>query len=402
MNGNGSLAGFRVLDLTQGMCGPFCSMQLGDGGAEVIKIEPPGGDYARKFGPPFLNGESAVFLSLNRNKKSAVADIRAAEGCEIVRRLARGADIVIEDLGPGEAQRLGLGYERLSAENPRLVYCSISAFGEDGPLREMPGSELVIQAMAEYTASLGRIGDAPIRVGADIASLNTGIFAAQAILAALFHRMRTGEGQRVTVSEFGSLLHMRGIMWHSMADPDDWYGFHLDHYTNPPEYGYQARDGALYFVLRRGGSEEWDRLVLELGMERVLDDPRFAGYGRAATSVGRFAAEVKPIWEEAFSERSRAEVIDLIKSVGGDAVPMMDYASLAAHPQVKALGAIVEVEHPAAGVFKTVRPVATFSDTPNAIASPPPALGQHTDEVMASLGLDAAEISRMKGAGIIG
>lgn len=399
---SGSLAGFRVLDLSRGMCGPFCSMQLGDGGAEVIKIEPPGGDYARQFGPPFIKGESAVFLSLNRNKKSAVVDIRADEGREIVLRLARDADIVIEDLGPGEADKIGLGYERLSRDNPRLVYCAISPFGEDGPLRDAPGSELVIQAMAEYTASLGRIGDAPIRVGADVASLNTGIFAAQAILAALFHRMRTGEGQRVTVSEFGSLLHMRGIMWHSMSDPDDWYGFHLDHYTNPPEYGYQAKDGALYFVLRRGDSEDWDRLVLELGMERVLDDARFAGYGRAASSVGRFAAEVKPIWEEAFGKRPRAEVIDLIKSVGGDAVPMMDYPSLTEHPQVKALGAIVEVEHPVEGVFKTVRPVATFADTPNAITSPPPTLGQHTGEVMASIGLDSAAIAQLRESGVIG
>lgn len=402
MNAGGSLAGFRVLDLSQGMCGPFCAMQLGDGGAEVIKIEPLGGDYARQFGPPFLNGESAAFLSLNRNKKSAVVDIRADEGRAIVLRLARGADIVIEDFGPGEADKLGLGYERLSGENPRLIYCSISAFGEDGPLRDAAGAELVIQAMAEYTASLGRIGDPPIRVGADVASLNTGIFAAQAILAALFHRIRTGEGQRVSVSEFGALLHMRGIMWHSMSDPDDWYGFHLDHYTNPPEYGYQAKDGALYFVLRRGDSEDWDRLVLELGMERVLDDPRFAGYGRAASSVGRYAAEVKPVWEEAFGRRPRAEVIDLIKSVGGDAVPMMDYPSLAAHPQVKALNAIVEVEHPVAGAFKTVRPVATFADTPNAIASPPPMLGQHTGEVMASIGLDSAAIARLRNAGVIG
>ena len=182
------------------------------------------------------------------------------------------------------------------------IYCSISPFGEDGPLRDAPGSELVVQAMAEYTASLGRIGDPPVRVGADVASLNTGIFATQAILAALFHRIRTGEGQRVAVSEFGSLLHMRGIMWHSMSDPDDWYGFHLDHYTKPPDYGYQTKNGALYFILRRGSSEDWDRLVMELGMEEALADPRFDDYGRAATSIGRYATEVKPIWEKAFAQ----------------------------------------------------------------------------------------------------
>ena len=381
----GSLTGFRVVDLTEGICGPCCTMQLGDSSAEVIKIEPPGGDYARQIGPPFVDGESAVFLSVNRNKKSVVLDYRDNEQCKTLRRLIRSADVFVEDLGPGEAERLGFDYAELSRDNPRLVYCSISPFGEEGPLKHLPGSELVIQAMAEYTASLGRIGSSPIRLGADVAAINTAIFASQAILAALFHRERTGRGQRVAVSQFGSLLHLRGIMWHSMTEPDDWFGFHLDHYTNPPDYGYQAKDGALYFILRRGSTEDWDRLVLELGMEQVLADPRFADYGRQATSIGRYAPEVKPIWEEAFKERTRGEIIDLVKSVGGDAVPIMDYPSLLTHPQVEALGAIVEMPHPNGGSFKTVRPVARFASGPEPVMTAPPRLGQHTQEILQSL-----------------
>lgn len=385
MSTNGSLAGFRVVDLTEGICGPFSSMQLADAGAEVIKVEPPKGDYARQVGPPFVNGESAVFLSVNRNKKSVVLDYRREDQRDLLRRLAATADIFLEDLGPGEAEQLGFGYSHLSGQNPRLVYCAISAFGEEGPLKDLPGSELVVQAMAEYTASLGRIGDPPIRAGADVACINTGIFATQAILAALFHRERTGHGQRVAVSQFGSLLHLRGIMWHSMTDPDDWYGFHLDHYTNPPDYGYQAQDGALYFILRRGNTEDWDRLVLELGMEHALADPRFADYGRQATSIGRYAPEVKHIWEDAFKGRSRDEIIALIKSIGGDAVPMMDYPSLLSHPQVEALGAIIEVPHPNGGTFKTIRPVARFTGAPQPAMTAPPKLGQHTQEVLRSL-----------------
>ena len=387
MSNAGSLDGFRVIDLTQGLCGPFCTMQLGDAGAEVIKIEPPAGDFARRMGPPFVAGESAVFLSLNRNKKSVAIDLETSSGRAAAARLARDTDVLVTDFASGAADGFGLAHDQLRAANPRLVYCSITPFGEDGPLRHSPGAELVIQAMAEYTASLGQIGDAPVRVGADIASLNTGIFAAQAILAALFHRLRSGQGQRVAVSEFGSLLHMRGIMWTSMSDPDDWYGFHLDHYTKPHDHGYRTKNGSLYFILRRGGSEDWDRLIMELGMEEVLADPRFADYGRAATSIGRYATEVKPIWEKAFANRTREELVALIKSVGGDAVPIMDYPSLMTHPQTAALEAVAEVDHPTAGRFKTVRPVARFSATPDSIRIPPPTLGQHTDEVLRAVGI---------------
>ncbi len=397
---DGALAGFRVVDLSEGLCGPFCTMHLGDSGAEVIKVEPPGGDRARRIGPQ-IGGESAVFLSLNRNKKSVVIDYRSAAGREIVKRLAGAADVVVEDFGPGEAARLGLAYDDLKERNPRLVYCAISPFGEEGPLAEIPGAELTIQAMAEYTASLGSIGEPPVRVGADVASLNTAIFAVQGIVAALFHRERTGAGQRVAVSQFGTLLHMRGIMWHALSNPDDWFGFHLDSYTYPPEHGYQTKDGPMYFILRHGSSEDWDRFVIDLGMEAYLDDPRFRNYGRAATGIGRNAAEVRPIWENAFKDRTRKEIIELVRSVGGDAVPILDYPALVSDPQVEALGAIATIEHPTAGSFSTVAPVVRFSATPTTIESPPPTLGQHTGEVLKAAGFDDSQLRDLREAGII-
>ena len=398
----GALDGFTIIDFTQGLCGPFASMRLADAGAEVIKIEPLGGDAARSMGPPFIQDESAVFLSLNRNKKSVALDVTTHDGQEIARKLVAQADVVLEDFGPGRAEELGLGYADLSRTQPTLVYCALSAFGEEGPLRDQPGAELVVQALADYTHSLGKIGEAPVRLGTDVASLNTGIMASQAVTAGLFHRVRKGEGQRVAVSMLGSLLHMRGIMWTSMTDPDEWYGFHLDHYTRPPDEGYKTKDGQVYFGLRRGNSEDWDRLMLTLGLTDYITDPRFEGFGREATSIGRYAPEVKPIWEQAFQQLTNAEVVKLVHEFRGDAVPFNDYPTLCAHPQVAELDILQEVDHPAGGRFRTVGPVWHLADTPAEIKAPPPMLGQHTDEVLTRLGMSEMNLQRLRAAKVIG
>ena len=397
----GALDGFTIIDFTQGLCGPFASMRLADAGAEVMKIEPLGGDTARTMGPPFIQDESAVFLSLNRNKKSVALNITTQDGQEIARQLIAQADVVLEDFGPGRAETLGLGYADLCQTHEALVYCAISPFGEEGPLRDQPGAELVVQALADYTHSLGKIGEAPVRLGTDVASLNTGIMASQAITAGLFHRVRKGEGQRVAVSMLGTLLHMRGIMWTSMTDPDEWYGFHLDHYTRPPDEGYKTKDGHVYFGLRRGSSEDWDRLMLTLGLADYITDPRFQGFGREATSIGRYAPEVKPIWEGAFQQLTNAEVVKLVHEFRGDAVPFNDYPTLCDHPQVAELDILKEVDHPAGGSFRTVGPVWHLADTPAEIRTPPPTLGQHTDAVLIGLGMNATDLQQLRAARIV-
>ncbi|MDP3139614.1 MAG: CoA transferase [Burkholderiaceae bacterium] len=395
---SGPLTGFTLLDLTQGLCGPFAAARLGDSGMDVIKVEPLGGDASRQMAPPFVAGESATFLGVNRNKRSVAVNLDSPEGIKIVRDLMEKADVVLEDWGPGIAAQRSLDYSEIRRARPGLVWCSITPFGEEGPMRDQPGSELVVQAMSDYPNSLGFKNEEPVRVGTDIANLNTAIMASQAVAAALFDRLRTGEGQRVAVNQLGSLLHVRGLMWTSMSEPDDWFGLFCDNYTRVPDHGYQTATDPVYWGLRRGDSEDWDRLLIELDMLEQADDPRFADYGRQATSIGRYGPEVKPIWEEAFKRKgmTREDVIELILSVKGDAVPFADYPTLLDHPQLKELGMFREMDHPTAGRVRTLRPGWTFSRTPADIRRPPPLLGEHTDELLEALGIGADERERMR------
>jgi crotonobetainyl-CoA:carnitine CoA-transferase CaiB-like acyl-CoA transferase len=395
----GALDGLKVVDITQGACGPFASQLMAYSGADVVKVEPPEGDYARYWGPPFIGGESAVFLALNRHKRSVALNLATAEGREILAALLGGADVFLEDLGPGGLASLGI---EPGKANPRLIHCSISAFGEEGPLKDLAGSELVIQAMSDYWGSLGAIGEPPERLGADVANINTAIFAFDAVLAALFHRARTGVGQRVAVSMYGTLLHMRGIMWAAQTDPDDWYGFHCDTYVKPRDHGYRTKDRPIYFSLRRMDEESWVRLLAELNLlDRVIEDPRFWEGGREAVGTGRYAHEVKPIWEEAFKDRSSAELIELLSAYGAEAVPVNDYESLFAHPQVETLGIVDEVNDPERGPYRVLLPPWYLEGLGIRRDGKAPALGEHTREVLRELGYGEEEVARLEAAGVV-
>ena len=234
--------------------------------------------------------------------------------------------MVVADLGPGRAEAVGLGYDDLAARNPGLVYVAVSAWGEEGPLADLPGAELPVQAMAEYLGSLGRIGEPPVRLGADVAGLNTGIFACQAALGGLVARdvSGLGRGQRVAVSMLGSLLHLRGIMWTSRSNPDEWWGFHLDHYTNPPETGYRTADGQVFFGLRRGDSEDFDQLMISLGLVEHITDPASGASVATPRRSGAMSTRRSRSGRRA-SPATTEEVVDLFHERGGDAVPFTDY-----------------------------------------------------------------------------
>ena len=389
----------KVLDLTGGIAGPYCTMLLGDAVADVIKIEPPTGDPSRGM-PPFLNGESAVFLSLNRNKKSVSIDISSPEGQAAALQLARQVDVIVEDLGAREIKRVGLDYETVERDNPKVVYCSITDFGEQGPMADLPGSELVVQAMAEFWASLGVIGEPPLRTGADLADMNAGLIAFDGILAAYLYRLTRGVGQRVTTNKLVSLLHHRATLWAAQSNPDDWFGFHLDNYVKPPEYAYATKDLPVYFSLRSGSQEDFDLLLLRLEMQDAIDDPRFGNGGRDAIGLGRYAHEVKYMWENAFKDLTADEVVAIIKEARGEPVLVNNLASLHEHEQMKHFDVLREIDHPVAGKFSVAGAPWRFSDLSEARLDRPPLIGEHTNEILTGLGLSAAGIEAMRAKGV--
>ena len=240
----GPLAGYTVVDATQGYAGPFCGLLLADAGAEVIKVEPPGGDYSRHFAPETASGDGAAFLALNRNKRSVVLDLENNQDRHSYRALVEKADIVLEDWGHGAADRLSIGYRSLRTKQPTLVYCSITGYGEHGPVRDQPACELTIQAWTGYWKNLGSLGGPLLRVGADIAGLGTGIMAFLGAIAALYYRVRTGRGQQVSTSMLGCMMCMGTAQWAAMSHPDSWEGNYCNNLVRGPVYGYRTKDPA--------------------------------------------------------------------------------------------------------------------------------------------------------------
>ncbi len=394
----------KVIDITEEIAGPYCSMELGDIGAEVIKVERLRGDTTRGWGPPFIGDQSAVFLGLNRNKRSIALDWTKPEGRDILLRLAKDADVFMDDLGVGKADSLGFGYEKLSTANPGLVYLSITAFGEKGPFADRPGSELVAQAMAEVTSSYGTIGEPPVRAGTDMASTFTGYFSFMGILSALFRRSHGGRGQKVATSLVGSALYMRGQLWMAHSDPDEWTGFHLDSYIKPRDHGYTAKDGQFVFGIRGvAGLESGDfqRLLKDLGLEHMLSNPHWSRFGNVS-STGRYGYLYDDVWNEKFSKMTLAEITELIeKKHGGNVYPVNNYEMLFSHPQLPYIDMVEEVEHPTAGKVKMTGMPWKLHDTPGSVRLPPPLLGQHTDEILHEAGYSQGEINSLRRAKVV-
>ena len=401
----GPLANVRVLDLSRVLAGPWAGQNLADLGAEVIKIErPQAGDDSRAFGPPWVKdragrdtSDSAFFTSANRGKKSVTVNIAHPAGQSIVRELARISDVLIENYKFGDLARYGLGYEQLKALNPRLIYCSITGFGQTGPLRAQPGYDFMIQGMGGMMSVTGEPDGEPQRAGVPVADIITGMYASIAICAALAHRAQSGLGQHLDLALLDSqiaLLAYQNTNYFSTGTPPTRIG-NL-HPNIVPYQPFHTADGEV--IIACGNDNLYRKMCEAAGCVELAEDPRFASNGKRVEN----RVELTRLLREIFARRSTREWLKVLEAAGVPNGPINDVAQVFEEPQVRARGVRVELDHPVAGKLPTVASPMRFSATPLEHRAPPPLLGEHTDEVLRSvLGKDAPEIARLRAEGAI-
>jgi crotonobetainyl-CoA:carnitine CoA-transferase CaiB-like acyl-CoA transferase len=387
----------RVIDFTRILAGPFGSMFLGDMGAEVIKVEEPAkGDDTRGW-PPFVGGEATYFLSVNRNKKSLTLNLKAPEGQEILRKLIARADVVLENFRPGTMERLGFGYERLRAVNRRLVYCSISGFGESGPEASRPGYDLIVQGESGIMDLTGFPDGPPVKVGNSIADLVAGMAAAQGITLALLARGRTGRGQKVEIGMLdvmASLLtYQAGLYWNAGGRPTRRGN---QHPSIVPYEVFRARDA--YLTLGVANNSLWEKTCRALGREDLARDPRFDSGANRVTNRDALV----PILNDLLGARSADEWLARLEQAGVPAGRIRTVAEVCESPHLKARGMVVKLAHPKAGAITVMGVPVRLWQTPGAALAPPPLLGQHTDEILTRLlRIPKAKVERLRARGVV-
>ncbi|MBW3632469.1 MAG: CoA transferase [Chloroflexi bacterium] len=393
----GALDGFRVLDLSRILSGPYCTMVLADFGAEVIKVERPGtGDDTRAWGPPFVDGESAYYLSINRNKQSITIDLGQARGREIVYALARVSDVVIENFRPGTADRIGVGYERLREENPRIVYCSISGFGQEGPYRDRPGYDALAQAMSGMMSITGDPNGPPMKHGMSIADIGAGMWAALSIVTALLARERTDEGQFIDISlldaQMSWLTYAAGNYFATAENPAR-YG--SAHPSIVPYQPFATADG--YLMLAVGNDRLWRQFCETVDRPDLRTQP---GYATSAERVVNRDAVIAVV-AEIIRGRTTSEWMRVLEEAGIPAGPINTVAQALTDPHVLDREMVVTLDHPTAGSVSMTGNPAKFSATPAEMRSAPPLLGQHTDEILLSLDYTESDIAELRAQGVV-
>lgn len=393
------LDGTTVVDFTRVMSGPYCTMLLADMGARVIKIEQPdAGDDTRAWGPPFVAGESAYFLSVNRNKESLALDLKAPDAAPILAQLLARADVVVENFRPGTMARLGLGYAALAPRYPALVYCSISGFGQTGPRTGEPGYDAVIQAESGLMSITGEPGGEPFRLGVPIADLAAGMFAAQGIVLALLARVRSGRGQHVDVGMLdaaAALLTYQAGLAFTTGQPPQRLGNR--HASIVPYDSFATSDGEL--VIAVGNDTQWRRFCAAIGMPQLAADARFATNDLRV--LNREA--LQPLLAAALIRKPRSAWRTALNTAGVPCGSVRDVAELLADPQILARGMVAGVAHASAGPISVLGVPIKLSATPGGVRTAPPRLGEHTDRILESdCGLSPAGIAALRAAGTIG
>jgi formyl-CoA transferase len=396
--GDGALAGIRVLDLTRVLAGPYCTMFLGDLGAEVVKIEQPGvGDDTRGWGPPFADGESAYFLCINRNKKSLTVDLKSPEGISLVRQLAERADVLIENFRPGTMEHFGLGYDRLHSANPKLIYASLSGFGADGPMADTPGYDLIVQAWGGLMSITGTEESGPLKVGVAIIDLVAGLMLGKSIAAALYAREKNGVGQKLDTSlleaEVAVLINAGSNYLVSGKVPGRWGNAHP---TIVPYQSFQTEDS--YLVVGVASEGIWQRFCAAIGKSELARDPRFE---RNPDRVANRDALI-PVLSEIFRSRNNETWLHLLNEAEVPCAPIQTIDEVFNSPQVLHRKMLVEVAHPTAGTVRMAGLPVKFSATPASVRLPPPLLGEHSEQVLSSwLGISGEAVAQLKQKGVI-
>jgi crotonobetainyl-CoA:carnitine CoA-transferase CaiB-like acyl-CoA transferase len=393
------LSGVTVLDFTRILAGPYCTMLLGDLGADVLKIEPPRGDDSRYWGPPFVSGESAYFLAVNRNKKSLVLDLKTAEALDLVLRLVDRADVVIENFRPGTMERLGLGYEALRARNPRVVYCSISGYGQNGPFRERPGYDAVMQGEGGWMGLTGEPRGMPMKVGASLADIFTGMMAGEGILASLYRRERTGEGAFIDVALFDSVVSTLCYQAQGYLMTGETPRRLGNRHSSLTPYETFATADA-HVIVGVGNDSLWKRFVRVVGDSR-LADPRF---DVNADRVARYE-ELKAILDPLFASRPTAEWVRLLDEAGIPVGRVRDVREVFENPQIEPRRMRIEVDHTKLGKLPlTGNPIKVNGpETGRPAHLAPPVLGEHTESLLGDrLGLDAETLRDLRAKGVFG